>query len=63
MIKEETAHIASSREFIDITQYTPEPKSIKQILKLTDPKIRAQWIEALRRELKSVIEHSFDLDG
>ena len=38
LMKEETAHVASSQEFIDITPYIPEPKSIKQILKITEPK-------------------------
>ena len=28
-----------------------------------DPKIKAQWIEAIRRELKSTIQHTFSLDG
>ena len=63
IIKEENAHVASSQEFIDISPYIPEPKSIKQILKITDPKIRAQWIEAVRRELKTIIEYTFNLDG
>ena len=63
IIKEENAHVASSQEFIDITPYIPEPKSIKQILKITDPKIKAQWIEAIRRELKTIVEHTFNLDG
>ena len=63
IIKEENAHVASSQEFIDISPYIPEPKSIKQILKITDPKIRAQWIEAVRRELKTITEHTFNLDG
>ena len=62
-MKEETAHVASSQEFINTTPYIPEPKSIKQILKITDPKIRAQWIEATRRELKTITEHTFNLDG
>ena len=47
----------------DITPYIPEPKSIKQILKIKDPKIRAQWIEAVRRELNTITENTFNLDG
>ena len=32
-------------------------------MKITDSKTRAQWIEAIRRELKSIVEHTFNLDG
>ena len=35
------SYAASTQEFIDITPYIPEPKSIKQILKITDSKTRA----------------------
>ena len=45
------------------TPFVQEPKSIKQILKITDSKIRAQWIEVIRRDLKSIIGHTFNLDG
>ena len=65
LIKEDNIHVsyaASTQEFIDITPFVPEPKSIKQILKITGSKIRAQWIEAIRRELKSIVEHTFNLD-
>ena len=39
LIKEDNIHVsyaASTQEFIDITPFVPEPKSIKQILKITD---------------------------
>ena len=66
LIKEDNIHVSyatSTQEFIVKTPFVPEPKSIKRILKITDSKIRAQWIEAIRRELKSIVEHTFNLDG
>ena len=47
----------------DITPYLPELKGIKQIIKLPEGKLKDQWKSAIRKELATITECTFNLNG
>ena len=64
ILRQEMAQMAKEdKAFIDITPYLPEPKGIKQIIKLPEGKLKDQWKSAIRKELATITECTFNLNG
>ena len=64
ILRQEMAQMTKEdKAFIDITPYLPEPKGIKQIIKLPEGKLKDQWKSAIRKELATITEYTFNLNG
>ena len=63
ILRREIAQMAKEdKAFIDITPYLPEPKGTKQIMKLPEGKLKDQWKSAIRKELATITECTFNLN-